>query len=74
VLVAVNGRKFDPDLLRDALKAGKGNGPNLELLVMNGDYFKTFTLNYHEGEKYAHLVRDESKPDGLSEIIKPLVK
>ena len=73
-LVAVNGRKFDPDILRDALKAGKGNGPNLELLVMNGDYFKTFTLNYHDGEKYAHLVRDESKPDVLSEIIKPLTK
>jgi predicted metalloprotease with PDZ domain len=74
MLVAVNGRKFNPDILRDALKAGKGNGPNLELLVMNGDYYKTFTLNYHEGEKYAHLVRDESKPDILSDIIKPLAK
>jgi predicted metalloprotease with PDZ domain len=73
-LVAVNGRKFNPDILRDSLKAGKGNGPNLELLVMNGDYYKTFTLNYHDGEKYAHLVRDESKPDVLSEIIKPLAK
>jgi predicted metalloprotease with PDZ domain len=74
MLVAVNGRKFNPDILHDALKAGKGNGPNLELLVMNGDYFKTFTLNYHDGEKFAHLVRDESKPDILSDIIKPLAK
>ncbi len=41
---------------------------------MNGDYFKTFTVNYHDGEKYVHLVRDESKPDVLSEIIKPLAK
>jgi predicted metalloprotease with PDZ domain len=73
-LVAVNGRKFNPDMLRDALKAGKGNGANLELLVINGDYYKTFTLNYHDGEKYAHLVRDESKPDVLSDIIKPLAK
>ncbi|HZS26354.1 MAG TPA: M61 family peptidase, partial [Candidatus Angelobacter sp.] len=73
-LVAVNGRKFDPDILRDALKASQGNGPNLELLVMNGDYYKTFTLNYHDGEKYAHLVRDESKPDVLSQIITPLAK
>jgi predicted metalloprotease with PDZ domain len=73
-LIAVNGRKYNPDLLRDALKEGKGSGPNLELLVMNGDYFKTFTLNYHDGEKYAHLVRDESKPDVLSEIIQPVAK
>jgi predicted metalloprotease with PDZ domain len=73
-LVAVNGRKYNPDILRDALKAGKGNGPSLELLVMNGDYYKTYTLNYHDGEKYAHLVRDESKPDVLGDIIKPLAK
>jgi predicted metalloprotease with PDZ domain len=73
-LIAVNGRKYNHDILRDALKACKGNGPSLELLVMNGDYFKTFTVNYHDGEKYAHLVRDESKPDVLSEIIKPLAK
>ncbi len=73
-LIAVNGRKYNSDILRDALKTGKSNGQNLELLVMNGDYFKTFTVNYHDGEKYAHLVRDESKPDVLSEIIKPLAK
>jgi predicted metalloprotease with PDZ domain len=74
MLVAVNGRKFDPDILRDALKAGKGSAANLELLVANGNFYKTFTLNYHDGEKYAHLVRDESKPDILSEIIKPVAK
>ncbi len=73
-LVAVNGRKYNADILHDALKEGKGNGHNLELLVMNGDYYKNFTLNYHDGEKYAHLVRDESKPDVLSDIIKPLAK
>lgn len=71
-LVAVNGRKFTPDILREALRAGKGNGPSLELLVLNGDFYKVVTLNYHDGEKYAHLVRDESKPDILSDIIKPL--
>jgi len=73
-LVAVNGRKFSPEILREALKAAKGNGPNVELLVVNGDFYKTYTLNYHDGEKYAHLVRDESKPDILSEIIKPLAR
>ncbi len=73
-LVAVNGRKFTPDVLRDALKAGKDNGPKLELLVVNGDFYRTYTLNYHAGEKYAHLVRDESKPDLLNQIIKPVAK
>lgn len=74
-LVAVNGRKFTPDVLRDALKAGsKSGGPKLELLIVSGDFYRTCVLDYHGGEKYAHLVRDESKPDMLGEIIKPLAK
>ena len=74
ILVAVNGRKFTPDVLRDALKAGKDKGPKMELLVLNGDFYKNYGLDYHGGERYAHLVRDETKPDLLSDIIKPLAK
>jgi hypothetical protein len=29
-------------------------------------------VDYHGGLRYAHLVRDESKPDYLSDILKPL--
>jgi hypothetical protein len=43
----------------------------LDLLIKNGEYYRTVRLNYNEGEKYAHLERDTSKPDLLSEIIKP---
>ena len=69
-LVAVNGRRFSSDVLHDALKAGKNSTEALELLVENTDYYKTYKLDYHGGEKYPHLVRDESKPDVLSEILK----
>lgn len=69
-LVAVNGRKFSGDGLREALKAGKDSRQPLQLLVENTDYYKTYRLDYHGGEKYPHLVRDESKPDLLSEIFK----
>ncbi len=70
-VVAVNGRRFSGDVLRDALKAGKNSSGLLELLVENTEYYKTYKLDYHGGEKYPHLVREESKPDLLSEIIKP---
>jgi hypothetical protein len=53
------------------LKAGKSGKTPLELLVENTDYFKTYKLDYHEGEKYPHLVRDESKLDTLTQIIQP---
>jgi len=70
-IVAVNGRRFSPDVLHDAIKTAKGGSEPIELLVENTDYFKTYKLDYHNGEKYPHLVRDESKADLLSEIIKP---
>jgi predicted metalloprotease with PDZ domain len=69
-LAAVNGRRFSADLLSDELRAGKNNSEPLELLIENTEYLKTFKIDYHGGEKYAHLVRDESKPDVLSDIIK----
>jgi len=40
------------------------------LLVENTDYYKTYLLDYHGGERYPHLVRDESKADLLSDILK----
>jgi predicted metalloprotease with PDZ domain len=70
-LVAVNGRRFTADVLRDALKDGKNSSQPLQLLIENTDYYTAYKLDYHGGEKYPHLVRDESKPDMLSEIIKP---
>jgi len=69
-LIAVNGRHYSPDVLHDALKAGKDAQAPLELLVENTEYYKTYKLDYHGGERYPHLVRDESKPDLLTEIYK----
>jgi predicted metalloprotease with PDZ domain len=75
-LLAVNGRnfidhRFPGDVLRDALRAGKNSSEPLQLLIENTEYYRTYKLDYHGGEKYPHLVRDESKPDMLSDIIKP---
>jgi len=69
-VVAVNGRRFSPDVLRDALRAAKNSSASIDLLVENADYYKTYKLDYHGGERYPHLVRDESKPDLLNDILK----
>jgi hypothetical protein len=68
-VVAVNGRRFTPQVFRDALASGMNSKEPLQLLVENTDYFRTFNLDYHEGEKYPHLIRDESKPDLLTAIV-----
>ena len=67
-IVAVNGRRFSPEVWRDAMQAAKTSPSPIELMVENTDYFRVVKLDYHGGEKYPHLVRDESKPDLLTEI------
>jgi len=69
-IVAVNSRRFSADALHDAIKGAKGGSQPIELLVENTDYFNTYKLDYHEGEKYPRLVRDESKPDLMADILK----
>jgi predicted metalloprotease with PDZ domain len=70
-VVGVNGRVYTHDLLEDAIKAAKDTTGPITLLVVDDDYFRTATVQYHGGERYPHLVRNGSKPDYLDELIKP---
>ena len=70
-IIAVNGREFDGSLLRQAVEDAAKTTTSITLIVKDGDYYKTLSLDYHGGEKYPHLERDTSKPDLLGEIIKP---
>jgi Periplasmic protease len=69
-VVAVNGRRLTADVWKDAMRATKGSSSPLELIVENTEYFRVVKLDYHGGEKFPHLIRDESKPDLLTEIYK----
>jgi predicted metalloprotease with PDZ domain len=73
-IVAVNGRQFTTTILREAVAKAVTDSKPLDLLVKDGEYYKTYTVDYHGGEKYPHLVRIENTPDLLSEIIAPKKK
>jgi predicted metalloprotease with PDZ domain len=70
-VVAVNGRVYTQDLMDDAISAAKNTATPIVLLVIVDDYYKTATIDYHGGKRSPHLVRDESKPDYLDDLIKP---
>lgn len=70
-LVAVNGRKWAPEILRAAIRAAKNSREPLELLLENTGFYKTYRLDYHDGERYPHLERVAGQPDLLDEIIHP---
>jgi predicted metalloprotease with PDZ domain len=70
-VVAVNGRVYTHDLLNDAIKASKDSKNPIVLLVIADEYYKSCSIDYHGGERYPHLQRDDSKPDYLDDLIKP---
>jgi predicted metalloprotease with PDZ domain len=70
-IVTVNGRAYELDRLREALREGMTSSDPLELGVENGDVLKTYKIGYHGGEKFPHLERNTSRPDLLQQIIKP---
>ena len=71
-LLAVNGRKWSPPILRAALKAARGSGGPIELLAENAQFFKTYQVEYHGGDRNPHLERVSNEPDVLGAILKPL--
>src|SRR5271154_845210 len=70
-VVAVNSRVFAPDVLEDSFTAAKDSTSPLALLVLVDYYYKTCAIIYHGGQRYPHLVRDDTKPDYLDDLIKP---
>ena len=70
-LIAVNERQFTKEILRDALRLGTQNSRPLEFLVENGEFYRTYSLDYHSGERYPYLEREIAKTDLLGAIIKP---
>ena len=68
-LVAVNGRDWTPDTLREAIHAAKDSKEPIELRLRNDSYTVDARVDYHGGERYPHLER-AAGPDLLGEIAK----
>jgi predicted metalloprotease with PDZ domain len=69
-VIGVNNKTFSRQRLLDAL-ADSVAVRKIELLLIEGERFRTIVLNYADGPRYLELVRDESKPDILAEVLKP---
>jgi predicted metalloprotease with PDZ domain len=68
----VNGRAFSLEALREAIRDAAANADDpIELTAKNDGSTKTFGVDYHGGEKYPRLERDEKKTDLIEAIVKP---
>lgn len=70
-VLAVNGRIYNHDLLVDAIQAAAKSSAPIELLVVDDEYVKTVKIDYHGGQRFPRLVRNEKLADGLADLIKP---
>ena len=71
-LIAVNGRKFSPEVLDAAIDAAHQDRKPIELMVESGDYYRTLGVAYFDGPRFAHLARIPNTVDHLSEVLKAL--
>jgi predicted metalloprotease with PDZ domain len=73
-LIAANGRKWTPEVLHAAIKAAQGTSAPIQLIVENGQFFQTYSVPYHDGDKNPHLERASGQPDLLGVMLTPLIK
>jgi predicted metalloprotease with PDZ domain len=66
-VLAVNGIAYSADRIKAAITEGKSGKP-IELLIKNGDHFRTVSINYTGGLRYPKLERIEGTPDLLTRI------
>lgn len=70
-LLAVNGRGYSADFLKQALIDAQKNAQPIELIVKNLDRWRTLRIDYRDGPRYPRLERLPGTPDRLSAILKP---
>jgi predicted metalloprotease with PDZ domain len=71
-ITAVNQRRYSADILREEIRNTKAGG-SLNLHVANGREITEYKVNYHDGERYPALERNDERPL-LDDILKPLTK
>jgi predicted metalloprotease with PDZ domain len=67
-IIAVNGEAASASNLSDAIKAAKGTDAKIELIVKDGDHYRTVSFDYHDGLRYPHLERIPGTPDRLGDL------
>ena len=70
-VVAVNGVSYSNEALRRAITAAKDEQKPLDLLLKNGDQYRTIAIEYRDGLRYPHLEREARTEDRLAAILAP---
>ena len=70
-LVAVNNRAYTPERLGEAISSAKASKAPIQLLVKEGEAFRTVSIPYSGGLRYPTLERIEGTEDRLQLVLQP---
>jgi predicted metalloprotease with PDZ domain len=67
-IIAVNGQVYEDEILKDAVKAAKGQTEPVKLLVKSGDRIREVALKWNGGLRYPKLEKI-GKGDGSIDLL-----
>jgi predicted metalloprotease with PDZ domain len=70
-IVAVDGTSYGADRLKDAVRGAAHSRTPIEVLIKNGDHYRTVTFDYHDGLRYPHLEKTGEGTAALDQILTP---
>ena len=70
-IIAVNGRNFDGDAIKQAIRDAANGGTAPQLLIHDGDVYRTLTLDWHGGLRYPTLEKIGKGPGTLDALLAP---
>ncbi|MBC7938571.1 MAG: M61 family metallopeptidase, partial [Chitinophagaceae bacterium] len=70
-VLAVNQRAYKPELLKEAITANRSGAAPIELLLREGDLFRSVRIDYRGGLRYPRLERLAGVEDRLSKLLAP---
>lgn len=70
-LVAIDGHPYSTGVLKSEIAEARKSGKSLQITAKGDGVTAVYTIDYHEGMKYPHLVRVPGTTDYLQEILAP---
>jgi predicted metalloprotease with PDZ domain len=71
-IIAVDGKIFSGDAIREAIRAAKGSTEPIHLILQADSFVNMAQIDYHDGERFPVLERTDGTPAYLDDITKPL--
>ncbi|MEQ1548220.1 MAG: peptidase M61 [Chakrabartia sp.] len=70
-IIAVGGKVYSDEALKDAVKAAKGTKEPIPLIVKSGDRVRTVSLQWNGGLRYPRLEKNGTGDGSLDLLLKP---